>query len=559
MEPTTPHDRTPPDATDPRVESSASGPGPTDSSVEAGPAPGRYPLAWLVLDATVLTLLAAAVYWSLRQHSWYLVDGQTFVHSALLGEWAHPYHTFYMPLLGAFMRLWTDAGSTPYEGAVSLSAFGGAVGVGLSLVVIARLGFARGQALLLGLCVAVCPAIAFFSTVVEVHGLFVVFLAIALWTMVEHVRRPSVWTLLLAGFGIGVAFVAHPTGGLIGCLFPVLWWIGRESTGLVARGRGFFQALVGFAAVGPVLGAMIFVLPPLAGLLGLPQTKLDKVVGMTSGWEGHENGLYRWSELFATEWLIPFAPFTVLALATLVLVPAVRFSVLWLLAAVLAYVLASAQVLPNYSEHGAYFLPLVLPTIVVTLPLLARHRWLALATPIVSAIGGFVWIKGHDDPVPLREMVAGMREIAGDRMLVVLMGEEMEIGALLMHEVHDYGPGADPDDMQRLRYLGNYLADSPETVRKEFALVDRHLDTFCLLISKETVDRLRDSLTTGRFVQSRHPKVWLGRKTTIVDGVEQADNGLLVSEEFVLDWLENHWQMEPVKARGFEGFRLRDR
>src|SRR5690606_15919454 len=130
-------------------------------------------------------LLALAAYVLAAQPVFYKTDGPFLVLNLAEGHCEHPYNVLYMPLLCGLHALLAPLGATPYASAVALSVLGGALGVGLAHVGLLRSGLDARAANAATLLVALTPAIVFFATVVEHHGIFLPFAALAFWITVE--------------------------------------------------------------------------------------------------------------------------------------------------------------------------------------------------------------------------------------------------------------------------------------------------------------------------------------------------------------------------------------
>jgi hypothetical protein len=510
----------------------------------ASATPGNTPAnaRIVALEGVLIGVLALLAYAVLGQRTHYEYDGiealaanaRAALHGRAHGE--HPYYTFFPWLLATAIDSARSLGGSRYDGGLWLSAVGSAVGAAMFHLAGAWLGLAPTARRIAGAVVALTPGIVFFATVVEVHGSFLPFAALALLTMVAQVRSPSASWVALSAAALFLAYLAHPSGALMGCLFPALWWIGR-AVGTVDDARSFRRALLGFAVVGVVLGAVVFVFPRLEVT---PRADGLEAIGQAvGGWSGeHETGLLRSLEIAWSEILLPFAPASFLAilLAFGARERAIRCAALWCLASALVYAFVCWLILPNYSEHGAYALPLGVPLALLAAVAIGRRVLLGIALVLGAAAVSLVEVRGHDDPEPARAFYAGAVATAEPLPLQLIVGTPFELGAYQIH-------GREGRDL--CVYLFELFAIPEDQVVAQFdAYFGAHLDRVCLLVSRETLTVLRETARTGAF--PRIPE----------RGIE---NPGIANADELLDCLESRYRLEPVQAEGFDGFRVRRR
>src|SRR5690606_31829227 len=149
--------------------------------------------------------------------------------------------------------------------------------VGLAHVGLLRSGLDARAANAATLLVALTPAIGFFATVVEHHGIFLPFAALAFWITAVLGRRPSWPGAGLLGVTTRVAYLLPGTGNLLpGLLLPAFlaWRAGAEARGWIA-GRDLAIA----ALAGALHLALFFGLRDLELPSGGVDAALDSVLG----------------------------------------------------------------------------------------------------------------------------------------------------------------------------------------------------------------------------------------------------------------------------------------
>lgn len=317
------------------------------------------PSRWL--DSVVLLLACCALYWPLHQQAVYGMDAYYLV-SFLAQGIDHPYHLLYLRLVGALQVALEPFGCDQYEVMLIGSTLGTAIGVlgvhraGLIL------GLGRGAAFSLAALCAVSPAIVFFATVVEIHGVFFAFAGLAWWALARLVRSPTVPWAMALGAATGVSSCVHATGHLLLGLVVLVFWGLTLSAGTFRWPRSL--ALATASAAGHALAVVLFatVLEPNA--LG---NQTDFLVSYAS--RERTVGQLPWT--LWNEWLWPFFPLSVLSL------PAVRMPK-WrpvlgaMLVALAVYTGVAFFMLAGTTERGAYFLPLVFPAALLTVAISPR-------------------------------------------------------------------------------------------------------------------------------------------------------------------------------------------
>jgi hypothetical protein len=404
----------------------------------------------------LLCLAFLALYAALGQHTFYKTDGIPLVHLARTGPvWGSVHHPLYVPLLHGLDRLLELLGASPYRSALAFSALGSVLGVALAHAGLLRLGLARRSAALAAGLAGLAPAVLFFATVVEYHGPFFGAAGLAFWCMARAAQRPSPTRALALALATYFAASLHATGHLLPSL---------TSAWLLALG---FPSLRWRALVAPcIAGAAHVVL-----LFGVPA--LTRALGNAASPDA-QAAFFAMQEFapldlplgFAREWLLPFAPLS-LVLFWRPREPALRLEWYALLAACVPYALLSWALNTGYnpSECGAYWLPLALPAARLAVAQLPRAAAVALA--LVCAGTGLWQIARHDDPSANRAWIAGFDAARAGRPAVPWIGHSSEAAALLIER-----PDQEFLSLDFVRTLG------PEAVQAGLPLFAARVETW---------------------------------------------------------------------------------
>jgi hypothetical protein len=361
------------------------------------------------------------LYAACGQSTFYKTDGICLIHYVNVGTlWGSVHHVLYLPILDGFHALLAPVGVSVYRAAVLLSAGGSALGVAFAHAGYLRLGLDRTHAALAALLAGLAPAVCFFATVVEYHGLFFGAAGLAFWVLTWTAQRPTFARATLLGLATYFAATVHATGHVLPAL--TCGW-------LVALGWNERRWL----ALRPALVAGVV---HLLLLFGVPLA--TRAFGNTATPES-QTGIFALQHFaaanlplaFAREWLLAFAPLS----AVLVLRPrpgTVRLEWAAMLVAMLPYTLLSWGLnTGNFpSECGAYWLPLALPAARVAVAVLPRAGALALA--VACAGCGLFQILRHDDPSAGRAYARDLELGTRGRPCVLLIGDPAEAAALLI-------------------------------------------------------------------------------------------------------------------------------
>ena len=480
------------------------------------------------LDALLLAAPALIAYALLGQQTFYKIDGPFLVDGIARHAMVHHNHTFYFPLarLLGFAGAWL--GWTNYECARAFSALGTALGVFMVHVTCRTLGLSRGRCNLVTALVAASGPVVFFATVAEVHGPFFAFAGIALWTAARFVRDPRPATALVLGLGLGLAYVAHPTGVLMAAMLPWLLILARPDL-LDPHRLRLPRRVVGLGALsGAVVGAVIALAPPLLRRLFGATTAAGEAVEYLLRNTSALTDPLAYGEAFAEEWLLPFLPLSALALLSLVRERR-TLTIVAALVALLPYLLTCVLLLAGYDEQGAYLLPLALPTAMQAVRVLPR-RAAAIAVVLAATSGVSVYQVVHHDRAPRRALAEGIVAAAGGRPAFLLLGDRADLEAFQLHLCRDFAVGED------VLFLGDIGRGSAESMRVKLAQLDALLD-------RKRLEGRTTYVSEGAFEQLR-----------ILERT-----GLGAAAGMIVRHLQARYELRSVTAAGFRGFRLQQR
>jgi hypothetical protein len=472
------------------------------------------------IDGFWIAAAAGMLYLFLGQQTLYRVDAHALLWRSMVGQTSHQYHTFYLPVLEVFKSLCSPLKLSLYEVAQFYSVVGTSAGLFLAHLANLRIGLSRVESAFATGLLAVCPAVLFFATIVEVHGPLFFFIGLTYLAVAEVLRVPKPSRAVWLGACLSLGFLAHPVSALMGALLPVLW-VWRVSSH-DARPAGY--ALRSLFSLG-ALAAVILLL----GILALPWALRE--LGFTTDAKFSFDYLVAMSDqLFAPlqflatvrdEWLLAFLPLSITT-AALLFFRRWRRTVLVYGLALVPYMLTCHLMLVEYGELGAYVIPMAWPMAVLLAPLSIRMPWLALASLALSLLLSIAQVSEHDRPEPAREHAAGMQAIAQGKELYAFLGSKADTEAYFVHLPN-----------LPIVWIPDLLTRGPEVREQILQGFERELakippDGRVVLISKEAKGTL-DTLV-GSFPS---------RSASILG-----------------EYLESRFRFEPVRNRGFDGYRL---
>lgn len=430
------------------------------------------------LEPVLFGAVAGALYVLLAADSFYKVDGIDIVRLLDTGG-EHPWHTGFLPALGAFRWLLELVGLAPswLQLGAWFSAAGAAVCVACARAGMGRLGVDPRIARFSTALFLTSPLVLAFATVVEFHGPMLGPLGVCFWWLTVQVRKPSWGGMAVLGALCHLPFLLHSQQ----LLFPV-WLLAF----FVLR-RGIDPANLGFAAVaGAVHAALFFALPTL--LPGFYGYWADLGTGLsTEASIGRPQSLDYTPQILWQEWLWPWFPFSVLVFLT----PfrrAQRREFAAFLIGFVPYLWLSVRQLVFEPEFGAYMLPMALPA-----AMLIGKRLGGRPVVWVMLVFNFVmWNRGPAEH--LREQrgvdsafAANVAASAGDKPPFVLVGSHRELGAAYAR--------LSPGDFLWVRHnaaLPREQATPQQFAAVEFFLRQLHAEGRAVLITDAALRSLDD-------------------------------------------------------------------
>ena len=476
--------------------------------IPGNPSPQR-----LRADSWWITIGALLVYLLLAQDTLYKTDGHYQLAQVSNGQYLHPYHFLYGPILYLWNAMAGMAGLSIYRAATILSALGMAAGVGLSHRACALLGLNRTQCATAALVIATAPATVFFATIVELHGLFFAFAGLAFVATARLVQRPGIGRGAMLGVATGLGFLAHATGTLL-----VPWLAAIACVLVIESGASMRPLLPSLLAFASVHAAFVVGCPRLLETIGfaLPANSASDFF-LTYA---RKNLLH--PELLPGvvwhEWVLPFFPLSVLWIPA-VLRRGSRGLGIVLLVGVFLYSVFTLALLGDESERGSYTIPLAWPAalLLVRLP----TRWLQLGVIVVGATAAVIQITQHDTR-PSRAFADGLREVVADRPSLLIIGNHLEMEGMFVHHPN---------------------------VPWRILLVEAELDA-ALMLQFEGLQKL------DVFLQSSGRDLYLtaGARTFLLDPTYASARP---SGRLILKHFETAYDLERVTASGFVADRMR--
>ena len=372
-------------------------------------------------EALLLALAAFAVYWLFGQESFYKADGQHLVRRLLLAQPDTPHHRLYMPLLIALHELAESIGMTAYQTAVLFSQLGVTAAVFFVHLGFCLLRLRSRERFAATVLFALNPAVFFFATVVEYHGPFLGFAALAFFCMAAMSRMQTwpfriAWALML-GAATALSGMVHASGlALPALLLP--WCMAQRLQGRSKRCR-----VVAFAAIPCVVAASLHVLGAVF-FAKLAQSQQFLEEGFR-----RPQGIEYLAEIFRDEWLTAFLPLSLLAFVAFRR-RELRLQVAALLLALVPYLGSALRLLVHEPERGAYLLPLAILAARLTAGALPGK--LLLATCLLSATLCVGQVLRHDDTTEYRQITNGIRANIDEKQSVLLIGEPKVLSACLV-------------------------------------------------------------------------------------------------------------------------------
>lgn len=385
-------------------------------------APGRTTPR--VTDGVLLAGIAFAIYAVCGRAAFHGIDAHYLMWCAHGGILTHEYHTFYLPAVALVRAVLEPLGGTLFQAGLLVSAAGAAVGVLCAHRASTRIGLDRASAAFAAVLLAALPAIAFFATIVEVHGLAVAFASVAWLAIASWCMDPRPARAVLVGLALVLAFLAHPSAAPLGAaMAPAI---------LLVRRDGWIGPLLRDGAIAlAVLVAGIGLVPPVLRALG-GWTDAGLAFRYLADESVRHATLGRVGRVLWSEWLLGLMP-TGLVLALLAVRSTVRSAARASLLAVIPFVVIAWLMLEDFEyEYGAYAAAVAWPMVaVVAVAVRSRVGRIAL---VVAAVAATVAVASRCVESPkTRNTAEVVRAEVGDSRFYWLIGDRSDLEAWLVH------------------------------------------------------------------------------------------------------------------------------
>lgn len=366
-------------------------------------------------------LLALLGYLALGQDAMHGIDAFVYLQEIARGELHNPQSAFYQPLGVVWTRALAPLGIGHYEALRALSACAAAAGVLACLRAARTLGRAPGEALAVAAATAALPAVAHAASVVEIDAVLFACTGLAWLPFARLLVDGRARWAALTGACTALAAGFHAAGHLLALQLAVL------HAAFAPRPRAFGPLAARSLLL---LGVHLAVLLPVAhacdtgGQRAMAANTLELPVPVSF----LPTVLWR-------EWLLPYAPFCLLALLALRRGPTRGAAAGWLLCAG-GYLLLTTAILGNLretsaelphgelNERGSFLLALALPTALLGVGALPRRwRWPAIAASAVFAV---VEVTRRDWPPDPPGYAGGYRQLAACEPMQLLVADVRE-------------------------------------------------------------------------------------------------------------------------------------
>lgn len=369
------------------------------------------------------------LYWG--QTTFYREDGLQFVFNFIdRGNLRHDHHLLYLPIAWVFRQALDGTGWGTHRILTVLSGLMTGLGIFIGGLAVLKAQFRRIQAFFFLGFLGFCPAVFFFATVVEIHGVFFpfamgVFLLAEFLIQEEGQRKRIFWALAL-GVMTWLASLVHSSGHL---LLPLCGaWI--------AARRGFREMLIPFFLWALVHGTLMGLGNPLVlQLLGEKSGGASRALEVIEERTPLKGILGRIFPSLYNEVLISFPPLWLVVFAPL-WDASLRKKVLWAVIGVLPYLLLTTLFLadlhtyePIY-ERGAYLLPLAFPAAWILARRISSPALLSLLL-LIGAARSVEQVWTHDTR-PGRPFAQGFRRVTQGEKAILLAGGVVDLSSTLL-------------------------------------------------------------------------------------------------------------------------------
>lgn len=346
-------------------------------------------------DTLALSTASLALYLALAQEAFHGLDVHVHIFFLTQGHLEHPLHLLYLKIVGTIWPVLRALGMSPHHALRLLSAVGTVIGVACTHRAALRLCATRALALWVTSLAAVVPAIVFFATVAEIHGVFAAFAGGAWWAWAVFVQRPNARASIVMGVMTGLAASVHATGHLLPIAFAlaaIAWWKSagckRDTTTAFVPTIGLGAALMTHLVLATALALLLQPDRAPTPFQGQWSYVLLTAAAQRTPW------LRVLGRVALEEWLVAFFPVSILWLGVWFR-RGKRRLVLAIATVVAAYVGATGVVLVDNHERGAYLLPLAFPLALLTSWALPRPLLVVAAAAGLAVSWAQVWAHDH--------------------------------------------------------------------------------------------------------------------------------------------------------------------
>ena len=383
----------------------------------------------LALDALLVALIALGITRALRQEAIY-GDGSGLLSLRAQGMLEYQGHQLYMPCIALLQRLLAPLGWSLFEIESFASSLGTSLGIGFLFLAALSFGVSRSRSWLLSACVIATPAIAFYASVIEIHGVFLAPVGLSFWIAGHLATRPTSRTNLAVAAGLGtvtaVSALVHTTGHILPvCILPLVYAVRRERAALTLRAVVLETASL--AALHFAIYAAVFQwLHPVSANAPF----LDRARYLLSGLERID--LQAWPTSAWNEFGFAFLPLSILWPIAF-LRPALRVQALGFLGSWLAYQMVPFVLLGDTTnEHGAYLVPLAFPAALLVVR--SAREWILVLTICIGAIAAIGQVRDHDRLAKDWPSAAEVAEFTARGTRIFVVATTAEFAPVLKHE-----------------------------------------------------------------------------------------------------------------------------
>lgn len=468
-----------------------------------------------LLASCLLALTGLSLFLLLPQHTLHGPDGNQFAVWIEQGHDNYPRHIAYLHVCGLIYSWLQPWGMTGFHALQLSSALGSAAAL-FSVHRAMRFLAAPGQRpLLLAVAVGLSPACFFYATCGEIPGVFAAGAGLSWWMFARWRTWPTARNAAALGLAIGLAGTLHSFGHILAVMFVLVAWALRAlpRRGWLAQGTLLLLSQIGVA----VLLAWWFG----AGASGQAR---DAAHHLEERWR-------TFAPLSAPgvafrEWLLPYLPWSLLALPALCL-PRARAWGLAALAALLVHLPFCVLLLGFHRirEDGAYLLP-VAPAAVLAAALLLPRGWLCAAIAVAAA--GAVWLAAPTWPEPMSPgYAAGVQALQREQPMMLVVGYRSELDAVRMQIAN----------LSMLELVGTLQVYGLERERHQGLRLEDWFDSWCDTFRQMQLQVLFSQGACDLMAGSRDPEL----------------------QAFWTGYVPQHYQLEPVVRLGFRGTWIRPR